>query len=82
PCLVTDVGASADVVGSTGQVVPARDVETFARGILEMAALGEEERRALGLAAERRIRERFSVEAMADRTEEVLLSVVGQESSR
>ncbi len=82
PCLVTDVGASADVVGSTGGVVPAGQEEAFARGILEMAERGEEERRALGLAAEQRIQERFSVEAMADRTEEVLLSVAGQESSR
>jgi len=82
PCLVTDVGASADVVGPTGRVVPPRDVEALARGILAMAALGEEERRALGMAAERRIRDRFSVEAMVERKETILLSVAGQKPSR
>ena len=60
PCVVTDVGASREVVGDTGIVVPAGDVTRMA------AALESPPPRSAGIRA--RIVERFSVEQWAEAT--------------
>jgi glycosyltransferase involved in cell wall biosynthesis len=70
PCVVTDAGASAQVVGDTGRVVPAGDVGALVEGI--RAALDDPvdptECRA-------RIEGEFSLEKMVSATEEALHSV-------
>jgi len=72
PCVVTDVGDSATIVGETGVVVPPSDPQALADGwgrlLLSMSA---EERCQLGLAARRRVEERFGLE----RTVEQYLSL-------
>lgn len=69
PCVVTDVGASAEVVGDLGVVVPPGDSKMLARGLENMLNrlpdLDPGEIR-------RRIVENFSVERMVDRTEAAL----------
>jgi glycosyltransferase involved in cell wall biosynthesis len=67
PCVVTDVGDSATVVGDTGRVVAARDPAALAhawRGMLG-APLGTRER--LAAAARRRIESEFDIASVANR---------------
>jgi glycosyltransferase involved in cell wall biosynthesis len=61
PCVVTDVGDCADLVGDTGRVVPPRDPEALARAWDAVVSLGEDGRRRLGLAARARIGARFGL---------------------
>jgi glycosyltransferase involved in cell wall biosynthesis len=65
PCVTTDVGDCATLVGDTGVVVPPRDAAALAAGWARLLALADGERRALGLAARARIAERFSVTGVA-----------------
>lgn len=61
PCVVTNVGDSADLVGQTGRVVPPGDPVALANALLDLVDLGIEERTSLGLAARERIASRFSL---------------------
>ena len=67
PCVVTDVGDSADLVGNTGRVVAPRDSHALAAAMGELLELGGGERRELGRAARARIEQRFSIESVAAR---------------
>lgn len=66
PCVTTDVGDSADVVGDTGIVVPPRDDEGLARGVLTMLSKPSEERRALGRAARARIERCYALPGIVE----------------
>ncbi|MGB3635278.1 MAG: glycosyltransferase [Rubrobacteraceae bacterium] len=76
PCVVTDVGDSAAIVGDTGGVVPARDRVALARGIGEVLALETAARRDLGERARRRIREHYSLESVASAYETLYREMV------
>lgn len=67
PCVVTDVGDSAAIVGPTGRVVPTRDPEALARAWQSLLELAPERREALGAAARDRIGRHFSLAAIAAR---------------
>jgi glycosyltransferase involved in cell wall biosynthesis len=71
PCVVTDVGDSAWLVGETGVVVPPGEPEALASAILEVAALDPAGRRAQGCAARDRIGEKFSLPSVAARYADV-----------
>jgi glycosyltransferase involved in cell wall biosynthesis len=75
PCVVTDVGDSALVVGDTGVVVPPRDPYALAAG---WAALADRmtHNPALGNAARDRIESRLSLPALIRDTSEVLLRLL------
>ena len=62
PCVVTDVGDSASVVGDCGLVVPSGDSEALAAAICHMLALEPERRQQIGRDARARVREKFSIE--------------------
>lgn len=64
PCVVTDVGDAAWIVGETGRVVPRRDSEALAEGWRELIALGAEGRKDLGRAARLRVIEHFPLESV------------------
>lgn len=66
PCVVTDVGDSAAIVGETGIVVPARDSRRMAEAILRLAESADERAR-LGRLARRRIEDNFGIEVVANR---------------
>ena len=66
PCVVTDVGDSALIVGGTGRVVPRRNPEALAAA---MASLLTDDFVALGRAARRRIETEYSLEAVVARYE-------------
>lgn len=62
PCVVTDIGDSAMVVGDHGIVVAADDDEALRSGVHHLIDIEADRRRALGAAGRKRIRERFSIE--------------------
>ncbi len=66
PCVATNVGDSAQIVGETGVSVPPGDDEALAQAWLKLLALPAEERQLLGENARRRVEENFSLESVAD----------------
>lgn len=76
PCVVTDVGDSASIVGDTGRIVPPRNPEALVSAWSELLELGPKGRRDLGRAARRRIEENFSLPAIAERYERVYQEVL------
>jgi glycosyltransferase involved in cell wall biosynthesis len=75
PCVVTDVGESAAVVGDTGIVVPPRDATALAAGIAELIALGRDGLQTLGRRARARAVDRYSLDAMVRQYEALYLEV-------
>jgi glycosyltransferase involved in cell wall biosynthesis len=71
PCVVTDVGDSAWLVGETGLAVPPGVPGALAEACEDLVRRGRQARLALGHAARRRIEERFSIGAAALRYETV-----------
>lgn len=77
PCVVTDVGDAARVVGPTGRVVPRGDAAALAAAWTALLQAPEHERTALGVAARNRIVDEFSVAAMVTRTTGLYREVLG-----
>jgi len=69
PCVVTDVGDSAWVVGDTGKVVPPRDAEALAEAWSFLIEQGPEERNRLGNKARQRILENFTLDKIVQEYE-------------
>jgi len=69
PCVVTDVGDSAMLVGDTGEVVPPRNPQAFARACKALLDMTPEQRRNLGLCARRSVQEAFSLPSVVSRYE-------------
>ncbi len=67
PCVTTDVGDSAAIVGETGLVVPPSDSSALAQALTDMAEKSSGQRRALGGAARDRIAVHYSLESIAVR---------------
>jgi glycosyltransferase involved in cell wall biosynthesis len=72
PCVVTDVGDSATVVGDTGKVVPPGDPLVLSGALAHLTLLGPKEWSLLGLQARMRIVEQFSLDRHLDATAEAL----------
>jgi glycosyltransferase involved in cell wall biosynthesis len=81
PCVVTDVGDSAQIVGDTGVIVPPRDPAALAAGILRLLDEDETARSARGVAARTRILADFSLTRAAARYEALYREVAGQPAS-
>jgi glycosyltransferase involved in cell wall biosynthesis len=69
PCVVTDVGHSATVVGKTGLSVPPRDPAALAAAWLHLVHAGAAVRSELGATARQRILENFSLNHVIGRYE-------------
>ena len=72
PCVSTDVGDAAEIIGSTGRIVPVRDPEALADAIAALLA----ERETSGWldrreAARSRIASRYTLQTMVERYHEV-----------
>jgi glycosyltransferase involved in cell wall biosynthesis len=66
PCVVTDVGDAAALLGDTGRLVPAREPQALASAVCELLELPADRRRALGEAARARVTEEFSLHRAAE----------------
>ncbi len=78
PCVVTDVGDSATLVGDTGVVVRRGDAASLAEGLGCLLCRSADERRALGRAARRRIQEHYSLQATVQAYELLYSEVLGE----
>ncbi|VWC28004.1 glycosyl transferase [Burkholderia pseudomultivorans] len=63
PCVVTDVGDTATLVGNTGIVVPPVNSNALADGLERMVLMPNNERKQLGIQARSRILDEYSIEA-------------------
>lgn len=81
PCVATDVGDSAWVIGPHGIVVPPRQADALAAALARLIDLGADGRRQLGAAARARILEKFSIQEVV-RQYEALHERVGERSVR
>jgi glycosyltransferase involved in cell wall biosynthesis len=64
PCVVTDVGDSAWVVGECGRIVPPRDADALSKTIVALL-LDDGLRKELGYKARQRIQDLFSIEKVS-----------------
>jgi glycosyltransferase involved in cell wall biosynthesis len=71
PCVVSDVGDAARLVGETGVVVPPGEAESLAEGVLALLARPAEELGALGRAARERIAQQYDLRGMGRQYEEL-----------
>lgn len=67
PCVVTDVGDSALIVGETGTVVAPGDPHALAEAWRKLIVAGPAVRHRLGLAARRRVQQHFALPAIVER---------------
>ena len=83
PCVVTDVGDSALLVGETGKVVPPKNPILLAQAWLELIEMDREKRVQLGEAARKRIQERFNILSVVKEYERCYeeLAAVGTEKA-
>jgi glycosyltransferase involved in cell wall biosynthesis len=82
PCVVTDVGDSAEIVGNTGIVVMSGDAHALSEAWQKMLTFTPGERGYRGTQARMRILENYSVALLVERTSNALLSLVGDPSSK
>lgn len=66
PCVATDVGDAAWIIGDSGRVVPPRRPESLGDAAAELLHAGPEALRQIGLEARLRIQHEFSLESVVD----------------
>jgi glycosyltransferase involved in cell wall biosynthesis len=66
PCVATDVGDAAYIVGEAGRIVPPRNDEALAENLLELLGIGAQRRRDLGAVGRHRVERLFSLQAVAE----------------
>jgi len=66
PCVSTEAGDAALLLGNTGRLVPLRDSEAMGIAVRELLGLSIKERRALGVAARRRIEMEFGLSRVVE----------------
>ena len=81
PCVVTDVGDSASIVGDTGFAVPSRNPDALAKAWASLLTMDVDKRRDLGVTARNRVISRFSLEKVT-RQYESLYYELGNNSPR
>jgi len=78
PCVATDVGDSAHIVGSAGKIVPPQNSRALADALSELIDLGRQSRAALGTNGRRRISELFDLDGVTRRYEKVYEQVLAR----
>jgi glycosyltransferase involved in cell wall biosynthesis len=76
PCVVTDVGESAAIVGEAGLVVPPRDPKGLASALSALIAAGPEYRHMLGQKARRRVLDVYSMPQITRQYDSLYLELV------
>jgi glycosyltransferase involved in cell wall biosynthesis len=70
PCVVTDVGDSAEIVGDTGAVVDSGDMEGLARHLIEILNMPSGDRQKMGVRARSRVAQKYEINGIVRRYEE------------
>ena len=76
PCVVTDAGDSADIVGDTGRVVPVGDMAGLARELMALLSMPAEQRQSLGRMARLRVQERYEISSAVKQYEAFYMSLL------
>ncbi len=76
PCVVTDVGDSAEIVGDTGRVVASGDMTGLAHHLIELLQWPTEKRIQLGTLARQRVRDCYDIEDVTRRYQEFYVQLV------
>ena len=76
PCVVTNVGDSAALVGDTGSVIPAGNPSALAEAWRELLTSGPAVRRQLGALARTRVEKHFSLGSVVERYQETYRQVL------
>jgi glycosyltransferase involved in cell wall biosynthesis len=82
PCVATDSGDAAEIVGESGIIVPPRDPLALAAGWHRLIALGAEGRRALGGRARARIVANFDLDQIVSRFEALYADLYDETARR
>ncbi len=75
PCVATDAGDCAYIVGDTGFVVPSGDYVALANALRKMIEMKDRERQTLGEKARKRIEENFSIDQIVKKYLELYTSL-------
>lgn len=78
PCVVTDVGDSAIIVGGTGRVVSPRNPYELANALHELVEIGQKGRDQLGMAARCRVQEHFDLPHIVARYQDLYQELAGR----
>lgn len=81
PCVVTDVGDAAVIVGASGKVVAKRDPQGMARAVLELLSMTQNGLVELGAACRRDVSRRFPISAVAREYQQAYSDVAKTSSS-
>jgi glycosyltransferase involved in cell wall biosynthesis len=71
------VGASSEIVGAHGEVVPRENSTALAAAISRILQLSPSERKSLGLSGRARIVSRYSIKAVVERYDNVYQELLG-----
>lgn len=82
PCVVTDVGDSAEIVGDTGYVVAPGDMRGLAQGLLKLLRQSPEQKRALSAQARARVEENYEIGHVTRLYEDFYARVVADKDGR
>jgi glycosyltransferase involved in cell wall biosynthesis len=80
PCVATDVGDTAYLIGDTGLTVLPGDPSALAAGWEQLLQLSVDERRSLGDRARQRIQQHFRIDQIAHRYEALYQQMAGEKS--
>lgn len=78
PCVVTDVGDTACLLGDTGTLVVRNDVDQFVAALVAMIELGRLQRDELGRKARNRIDSYFTIEKSSEKYADLYSTVLGE----
>ena len=78
PCVVTDVGDSALIVGDTGRVVAPGNPDALATAWSELIEAGPAVRHHLGMAARRRVHQHFALASVVRRYESIYAQLASE----
>ena len=76
PCVVTQAGDAADILGDDGFVVPVKDPASLADALLRMCDLKPVDRRTIGERNAKKVREEYGIEKIRRKYEEVYAEAV------
>jgi glycosyltransferase involved in cell wall biosynthesis len=75
PCVSTNVGEAAAIIGDFGRLVPPKDPEAFGAALASLAQIGASGLKVMGRSARLRIVDNYSMARMADRHVELYRSL-------